>query len=92
MLTHNLFFFQELVKLAPSKKDTFDKKYQLHRVIKDQYSDVLAINRDDIKNEYEALWMVLKDVKKGLISSVVLPNVMRNILEYYFLFLQNGKN
>lgn len=86
ILTHNLFFFQELVKLAPSKKDTFDKKYQLYRVIKDQYSDVLAINRDDIKNEYEALWMVLKDVKKGLISSVVLPNVMRNILEYYFSF------
>lgn len=86
ILTHNLFFFQELVKLAPSKKDAFDKKYHLHRVIKDQYSNVLTISRDDIKNEYEALWMVLKDVKKGLISSVVLPNVMRNILEYYFSF------
>lgn len=86
ILTHNLFFFQELVKLAPSKKDAFDKKYHLHRVIKDQYSNVLTISRDDIKNEYEALWMVLKDVKKGLISSVVLPNIMRNILEYYFSF------
>ncbi|WP_080099114.1 AAA family ATPase [Yersinia enterocolitica] len=54
--------------------------------MKDQYSDVLTIGRDDIKNEYEALWMILKDVKQGKISSVVLPNIMRNILEYYFSF------
>ncbi|MEZ2601292.1 AAA family ATPase [Kluyvera intermedia] len=86
ILTHNLFFFQELIKVAPSKKDSFEKKYQLYRVIKDQYSDVLTIGRDDIKNEYEALWMILKDVKQGKISSVVLPNIMRNILEYYFSF------
>ncbi|RNA75411.1 AAA family ATPase [[Curtobacterium] plantarum] len=86
VLTHNLFFFQELIKLAPLKTDAFIKKYQLHRVIKDKYSNVLKIERDAIKNEYEALWMVLKDVKKGLISSVILPNVMRNILEYYFSF------
>lgn len=86
VLTHNLFFFQELIKLAPLKIDAFNKKYQLYRVIKDKFSNVLTIERDAIKNEYEALWMVLKDVKKGLISSVVLPNVMRNILEYYFSF------
>ncbi|EQA1638498.1 AAA family ATPase, partial [Enterobacter hormaechei] len=86
VLTHNLFFFQELIKVAPSKKEHFEKKYQLYRVIKDQYSDVLTIGRDDIKNEYEALWMILKDVKQGKISSVVLPNIMRNILEYYFSF------
>lgn len=86
VLTHNLFFFQELIKLAPLKIDSFNKKYQLHRVIKDKYSNIITLERDAIKNEYEALWMVLKDVQKGLISSVVLPNVMRNILEYYFSF------
>lgn len=86
VLTHNLFFFQELIKLAPQKTEAFNKKYQLHRVIKDQHSNVLTMERDDIKNEYEALWTVLKDVKKGLINSVILPNVMRNILEYYFSF------
>ena len=86
ILTHNLFFFQELIKVAPTKKDVFDKKYQLYRVIKDQYSDILTINRDEIKNEYEALWMVLKDVKQGKLNPIVLPNIMRNILEYYFSF------
>ncbi|MCP6440659.1 AAA family ATPase, partial [Klebsiella pneumoniae] len=78
--------FQELIKVAPTKKDVFDKKYQLYRVIKDQYSDILTINRDEIKNEYEALWMVLKDVKQGKLNPIVLPNIMRNILEYYFSF------
>lgn len=86
ILTHNLFFFQELIKLAPSKKKDFTKKYQLYRVVKNEFSDVLLIDRDDVKNEYEALWLILKDVRDGKLNPVVLPNVMRNILEYYFSF------
>lgn len=86
ILTHNLFFFQELLKLAPPKIKTFDKQYNLLRVIKNEFSDVIAMSKGDIKNEYESYWMVLKNVKDGIVNPVVLPNVMRNILEYYFSF------
>jgi len=86
VLTHNLFFYQELIKVAPSKKEVFEKKYQLLRVVKNNHSDIITIGREDIKNEYQALWVVLKDVKQGRINSIVLPNIMRNILEYYFSF------
>lgn len=86
ILTHNLFFFQELLKLAPPKIKTFDKKYNLLRVVKNEFSDVIDMSKGDIKNEYESYWMVLKNVKDGIVNPVVLPNVMRNILEYYFSF------
>ncbi|NIC26063.1 AAA family ATPase [Serratia plymuthica] len=86
ILTHNLFFFQELLKLSPSKENEFNKKYRLFRVIKNDYSNVIPMEKDDVKNEYESFWMVLKNVKEGIINPVVLPNVMRNILEYYFSF------
>ncbi|MGL5389339.1 MAG: AAA family ATPase [Serratia sp. (in: enterobacteria)] len=86
ILTHNLFFFQELIKLSNIKKEKFYRKYQLYRIVKDRYSNILPIGYDDIKNEYESLWMILKDVKNGRVNSVVLPNVMRKILEYYFSF------
>ncbi|EOT6075969.1 AAA family ATPase [Escherichia coli] len=86
ILTHNLFFFQEILKLAPPKIKTFDKQYNLLRVVKNEYSDVIAMSKGDIKNEYESYWMVLKNVKEGIVNPVVLPNVMRNILEYYFSF------
>ncbi|AVG78102.1 AAA family ATPase [Pantoea ananatis] len=86
ILTHNLFFFQELLKLAPTKIKTFDKQYNLLRVVKNEFSDVIAMSKGDIKNEYESYWMVLKNVRDGIVNPVVLPNVMRNILEYYFSF------
>ncbi|WP_048257500.1 MULTISPECIES: AAA family ATPase [Pectobacterium] len=86
ILTHNLFFFQEMLKLAPPKDSDFEKKYKLFRVIKNEASNVIPMEKDDIKNEYESFWMILKNVKDGVINSVVLPNVMRNILEYYFSF------
>ncbi|HBT2007220.1 TPA: AAA family ATPase, partial [Klebsiella pneumoniae] len=86
ILTHNLFFFQEILKLAPPKIKNFDKQYNLLRVVKNEYSDVIAMSKGDIKNEYESYWMVLKNVKEGIVNPVVLPNVMRNILEYYFSF------
>lgn len=86
ILTHNLFFFQELLKLAPPKIKAFDKQYNLLRVVKNEYSDVIAMSKGDIKNEYESYWMVLKNVKDGIVNPVILPNVMRNILEYYFSF------
>ncbi|RRO10837.1 MULTISPECIES: AAA family ATPase [Pectobacterium] len=86
ILTHNLFFFQEMLKLAPSKDSNFEKKYNLFRVVKNETSNIISMKKDDVKNEYESFWMVLKNVKDGVINSVVLPNVMRNILEYYFSF------
>ena len=47
---------------------------------------------EDIKNNYQCYWQVIKDVKDGRLSSVMLPNAMRNILEHYFSFIRKRDN
>ncbi|HIF9513315.1 TPA: AAA family ATPase [Photobacterium damselae] len=87
VLTHSLFFFQELIKLSPNNAEQFDKKYTLYRLNKNQYSSVEPMTRNELKNDYQSLWQILKDVMNGKANPVVLPNVMRNITEYYFGFV-----
>ena len=43
-----------------------------------------------MQNDYESLWQIVKDVAEHNSNPVVLPNVMRNILEYYFGFLKKA--
>ena len=92
VLTHSLFFYQELLKLAPQGKDRkgndrFNDKYSLYRLNKKQYTNVQPMNKGELKNDYQSLWQIIKDVIEGNANPVVLPNVMRNIIEYYFGFV-----
>lgn len=92
ILTHNLYFFHELIKLAPQNKDTFNKKYNLYRVYKNTNSQIESIGKNDIKNEYHSLWSIIKDAKNNKAPITIIPNVMRNILEYYFSFVHKYDN
>lgn len=92
VLTHSLFFYQELLKLAPQGKDRkgndkFKDKYSLYRLNKKQYTNVQPMTKNELKNDYQSLWQIIKDVIDGNANPVVLPNVMRNIIEYYFGFV-----
>lgn len=89
ILTHNLFFFQEIlltsVRRLESKLDA-PKGWSLLRIIKNEHSDCIPLSMHEMLNEYQALWQTLKDVQDNKSQVIVLPNTMRNILEYYFSF------
>lgn len=89
ILTHNLFFFQEImltaVRRLESKLDA-PKGWSLLRIVKNKHSDCIPLSMHEMLNEYQALWQTLKDVRDNKSQSIVLPNTMRNILEYYFSF------
>lgn len=87
ILTHSLFFFHELLKLSNKSSSDFDNSYSLYRVTKNQHSIISSMHRDELKNDYQSLWHILKDVIDLKTDPIVLPNVMRNILEYYFGFV-----
>lgn len=86
ILTHNFFFFHELIKLAHRGKK-FTTKYNLYRVYKNSNSKVEEMEKDQIKNEYQSFWQIIKDANENKAPTSILPNVMRNILEYYFSFV-----
>ncbi|MFM2479939.1 AAA family ATPase [Celerinatantimonas sp. YJH-8] len=83
VLTHSLFFFHELIKLSSNHKD----KYSLYCIKKHKHSLVQPIGFSELKNEYQSLWQILIDAKEHKINPVVIPNVMRNILEHYYGFV-----
>lgn len=85
ILTHNLYFFHELIKIC----DITHTK--LFRVVKNQNSEILCLEKNEIQNDYQAYWQVLKDHNDGKASDALLANTMRNILEYFFGFIERSK-
>lgn len=85
ILTHNLFFFHEMVKLV--KEDRQDKHLALFRATKADYTSVSVMQEKEIQNDYQSFWQTLKDALDGRVSTNVIPIMMRNILEYYFNFV-----
>lgn len=87
LLTHSLYFLNELIKYLPRGNNPFNNKCNLFRVLKNTNSSIIPMGRDDIKNDYQSYWQIIKDAQSGSTNNIVLPNIMRNILEYYFSFV-----
>jgi wobble nucleotide-excising tRNase len=81
VLTHSLFFHHEMI-LAHGKA----KQLEFRRVIKHDHSDVVPMEKNDLLNDYEAFWQVIRDAKVGKASRVSVPNSMRCIFERFFSF------
>ncbi|QKG66731.1 AAA family ATPase [Pseudomonas sp. B14-6] len=85
ILTHNLFFFHEMIKLMQEDKE--EKTLALFRITKAQFSSVATMQEKEVQNDYQSFWQTIKDALAGRTSTNVIPNMMRNILEYYFTFV-----
>ena len=84
ILTHHLYFLHELKYGCRVKGE----QIMHYRVTKYRHTRIAELKMQDIKNNYQCYWQVIKDVKEGKLSSVMLPNAMRNILEHYFSFIR----
>lgn len=86
VLTHNLFFFHELIRLHRGELKNAHKKCGLLRVVKNIHSEVQPLDPTTLQNDYDAWWQILKDAQDGKVPIQVVPNAMRNILEQFFAF------
>lgn len=83
VLTHNLFFLHELIKLC-------GKGSVLLRVVKNAHTSVEPLDPKDLLNDYDALWQTLRDARDGKVPKQVVPNTMRCILEHFLWFTQRS--
>lgn len=83
-----MYFFNELKKASQEIKMFRLSKVDINGG-REQQTQISEMNKAEILNTYQAYWQVLKDAKKGKINKVIIPNVMRNILEHFLGF--NGK-
>ena len=87
LFTHNLFFFHEIMNQSGLKQDEFTQQYSLYRIYKSEFSKIVSIQRNDIRNEYDGYWQIIRDAKADSVCSPILPNAMRNVLEHFFSFV-----
>ena len=85
ILTHSLYFFHEIIKLSNNKKNKEER--HIFRITKNPSSQIKEMKENDIKNDYESYWEILKEYQSNEKNNPMLPNVMRNILEYFFGFV-----
>ncbi|KPH56468.1 hypothetical protein HPU229334_01755 [Helicobacter pullorum] len=95
ILTHNLYFFHEIIRLMANHPKEEPKETKLYRLAKYATSEIEIIKRMDIASEYESYWYIVRECQKDLNDREkyrhILPNVMRNILEHFFAFVDNEK-
>ena len=83
ILTHSLYFFYELTNI---KHEDREKTQKLFRISKnDGGSSFSVMKYEEIQNDYQSYWYILKDENQ---SPALIANCMRNIIEYFFNFVE----
>lgn len=83
VLTHSLYFFYELTL---TNKEQRDEKQHLFRVVKNGAgSSITPMRYEEIQNDYQSYWSIVKDPAT---PPALIANCMRNIIEYFFNFVQ----
>ncbi|QXE09782.1 MULTISPECIES: AAA family ATPase [Pseudomonas] len=85
VLTHSLYFFYELTH---TNHKTRSETQQLFRVYKNKNgSSVTPMKYEEIQNDYQSYWSIIKDQAA---PPALIANCMRNIVEYFFNFVQKA--
>jgi wobble nucleotide-excising tRNase len=92
VMTHNLFFLHELLKQVKGELHKISRKCDLFRVVKKKYTAVIPLDPNELINDYDAMWQILKDARDGNARAMVVPNTMRCILEHFFWFTRRQKD
>lgn len=83
ILTHSLYFFYEL---TDTNHDRRKQNQILYRLIKDDSgSKFFQMKYEEIQNDYHAYWSIVKNPSH---PPALLANSMRNIIEYFFGFIE----
>lgn len=83
VLTHSLYFFYELTDTNKHRRDENQKLFRLSK--NSDGSSVQTMKYEEIQNDYHSYWSVINDDKQ---PPALIANCMRNIVEYFFNFVQ----
>lgn len=83
VLTHSLYFFYELTNINHKQREDTQK---LFRICKNtEGSSFVKMKYEEIQNDYQAYWNIVKDKSQ---APALIANCMRNIMEYFFNFVE----
>ncbi|WP_326910133.1 AAA family ATPase [Sedimentibacter sp. MB31-C6] len=83
LLTHSLYFFYEMTLTNHNKREEVQKLIRLTKNCKG--SQFYEMKYEEIQNDYHSYWFIIKDDKQ---PPALIANCMRNIIEYFFNFIE----
>ena len=83
VLTHSLYFFYELTNTNHAQREATQKLFRLCKNATGSFFEKMKY--EEIQNDYQAYWLIVKD--KGQAPALI-ANCMRNIIEYFFNFVE----
>jgi wobble nucleotide-excising tRNase len=83
LLTHSLYFFYEMTDTNKERRKEQQKLFRLRK--NTTGSEILEMKYEEIQNDYHSYWFVVKDDKQ---PAALIANCMRNIIEYFFNFVE----
>ena len=83
ILTHSLYFFYEITE---TNHDVRKETQNLIRLTKNENGSTFApMKYEEIQNDYQAYWYIIKDENQ---PPTLIANCMRNVIEYFFNFVE----
>lgn len=86
ILTHNLYFFNELITQTRNNC----KNRKLFRVSKNENSQISEMVSNEVQNDYQSYWSIVKNQNEN--NKFMVANAMRNIIEYFFGFMEKQQD
>ncbi|MGR6837829.1 AAA family ATPase [Aliivibrio wodanis] len=83
VLTHSLYFFYELTDANHQRRKETQNLFRLSK--NTTGSSICTMKYEEIQNDYQSYWSVINDDKQ---PPALIANCMRNIIEYFFNFVQ----
>lgn len=83
VLTHSLYFFYELTDTNHKRRKEWQKLFRLTKNASG--SRIAEMVYEEVQNDYQAYWSIVKDSQQ---PSALIANCMRNIVEYFFGFVE----
>ena len=83
ILTHSLYFFYEITETKHEERKETQKLFRLTK--NENGSALVPMSYDEIQNDYQSYWYIIKDEKQ---PATLIANCMRNIIEYFFNFVE----
>ena len=83
VLTHSLYFFYELTDTNHRRREKEQKCFRIQK--NENGSNINDMKYEEIQNDYQAYWHIIKDENQPV---ALIANCMRNIIEYFFNFVE----
>jgi wobble nucleotide-excising tRNase len=86
VLTHCLYFFYELSFRDPKDRDEHQRSFRIAKSI--DGAKIFPMHYEEVQNDYQTYWRVIKEDGQ---PPALIANCMRNIIEYFFGFIEKSE-